>query len=53
MTLLRVENLRKSFGGLMAVKDLSFHVEKGEILGADWAQRGGQEHRVQSHHGEA
>jgi ABC-type branched-subunit amino acid transport system ATPase component len=33
MTLLRVENLRKSFGGLMAVKDLSFHVEKGEILG--------------------
>lgn len=33
MALLRVENLRKSFGGLMAVKDLSFHVERGEIVG--------------------
>ena len=33
MALLHVENLRKSFGGLMAVKDLSFHVEAGEILG--------------------
>ncbi len=33
MVLLQVENLRKSFGGLMAVKDLSFHVEAGEILG--------------------
>ncbi|MCX8103482.1 MAG: ABC transporter ATP-binding protein [Candidatus Bipolaricaulota bacterium] len=33
MALLHVENLRKSFGGLMAVKDLSFHVEPGEILG--------------------
>ncbi len=33
MALLRVENLRKSFGGLMAVKDLSFHVEPQEILG--------------------
>lgn len=33
MALLRVENLRKSFGGLMAVKDLSFHVEAGEIVG--------------------
>lgn len=33
MALLHVEGLRKSFGGLMAVKDLSFHVEPGEILG--------------------
>ncbi len=33
MALLHVEKLRKAFGGLMAVKDLSFHVEAGEILG--------------------
>ncbi|MCS6936322.1 MAG: ABC transporter ATP-binding protein [Candidatus Bipolaricaulota bacterium] len=33
MEALRVERLRKSFGGLMAVKDLSFSVEQGEILG--------------------
>ena len=33
MPLLRVEKLRKSFGELVAVKDLSFDVNKGEILG--------------------
>ncbi len=33
MALLEVKKLRKSFGGLMAVKDLSFHVESGEIVG--------------------
>jgi branched-chain amino acid transport system ATP-binding protein len=31
--LLRVENLTKSFGGLTAVKNLSFSVRKGEIVG--------------------
>jgi branched-chain amino acid transport system ATP-binding protein len=30
---LDVQHLQKSFGGLMAVKDLSFHVNPGEILG--------------------
>ena len=33
MALLRVENLTKRFGGLTAVKDLSFTVEEGEIVG--------------------
>ena len=33
MPLLRVENLTKSFGGLTAVKNLSFSVEEGEIVG--------------------
>ncbi len=33
MTLLRVENLTKSFGGLMAVNDVSFEVERGSIVG--------------------
>lgn len=33
VALLQVEGLRKSFGGLMAVKDLSFGVESGEIVG--------------------
>ncbi len=33
MALLEVQGLCKSFGGLQAVKDLSFGVESGEILG--------------------
>jgi branched-chain amino acid transport system ATP-binding protein len=33
MTLLKVENVTKRFGGLMAVHDLSLTVEAGEILG--------------------
>lgn len=32
-TLLHVEGLTRRFGGLVAVKDLSFEVRKGEILG--------------------
>ena len=31
--LLRLENLRKSFGGLVAVNDVSFDVQRGEIFG--------------------
>jgi branched-chain amino acid transport system ATP-binding protein len=33
MTLLKVENITKRFGGLVAVRDLSLSVDKGEILG--------------------
>ncbi len=33
MALLEVKNLTKSFGGLLAVNDVSFNVEKGEIVG--------------------
>lgn len=33
MCVLKVEGLRKSFGGLMAVRDLGFQVEEGEIVG--------------------
>ncbi len=33
MALLTVEKLTKSFGGLKAISDLSFSVDKGEILG--------------------
>jgi branched-chain amino acid transport system ATP-binding protein len=33
MSFLRVEGLTKSFGGLMAVHDVSFEVEQGHILG--------------------
>lgn len=32
MALLEVRNLTKSFGGLVAVNDVSFHVNEGEIL---------------------
>lgn len=33
MTLLRLENLTKTFGGLTAVDAVSYHVEKGAIVG--------------------
>ena len=33
MSFLKVEGLSKSFGGLKAVSDVWFEVEKGEILG--------------------
>ena len=32
MSLLRVQHLTKRFGGLVAVNDVSFDVEEGEIL---------------------
>ncbi|HUV58625.1 MAG TPA: ABC transporter ATP-binding protein [Desulfatiglandales bacterium] len=32
-SILRVENIRKAFGGVQAVKDVSFSLLKGEILG--------------------
>ena len=32
-TVLEVKNLRKEFGGLVAVKDVSFSVESGEFIG--------------------
>ncbi|HWW94402.1 MAG TPA: ATP-binding cassette domain-containing protein, partial [Vicinamibacteria bacterium] len=31
--LLELDDVSKRFGGLMAVRHMSFHVEKGEILG--------------------
>ena len=30
---LKVENLRKEFGGLVAVNDVSFEIEEGEFVG--------------------
>jgi len=33
MPFLKVEGLTKSFGGLMAVHNLDFQVEEGEIIG--------------------
>ena len=33
MALLELKNLTKAFGGLKAVNDVTFHVEKGEIFG--------------------
>jgi branched-chain amino acid transport system ATP-binding protein len=33
MSLLAVDGLSKRFGGLQAVRDLSFHLDRGEVLG--------------------
>ncbi|MEM2781042.1 MAG: ATP-binding cassette domain-containing protein, partial [Candidatus Bathyarchaeia archaeon] len=33
MHLLEVQNLTKRFGGLLAVNNVSFHVDEGEIVG--------------------
>jgi branched-chain amino acid transport system ATP-binding protein len=33
MSMLEVDGLRRSFGGLVAVRDISFHVDKGDFLG--------------------
>jgi len=33
LSLLVIRGLKKQFGGLVAINDLSFHIEKGEILG--------------------
>ena len=33
MSILKVENLSKSFGGINANQDISFEVRPGEILG--------------------
>ncbi|MEM7737875.1 MAG: high-affinity branched-chain amino acid ABC transporter ATP-binding protein LivG, partial [Deinococcota bacterium] len=32
MPLLEINNISKSFGGLKATKDLSLHVDEGEIV---------------------
>jgi branched-chain amino acid transport system ATP-binding protein len=33
MSMLEVDGLRRSFGGLVAVRDISFHVDEGDFLG--------------------
>jgi branched-chain amino acid transport system ATP-binding protein len=33
MSMLEVDHLRRSFGGLVAVRDISFHVDQGDFLG--------------------
>ncbi|MDX9831783.1 MAG: ABC transporter ATP-binding protein, partial [Anaerolineae bacterium] len=33
MAYLKLEGVHKSFGGLMAIRDVSLDVEQGEILG--------------------
>ena len=48
MSLLRVQDLTKRFGGLVAVNDVSFDVEEGEILGRDRPERGRQDHPLQA-----
>ena len=42
MTILEVINLSKKFGGLLALNDLSFSVEEGEILGIIGANGAGK-----------
>ncbi len=44
--LLEGRNVSKRFGGLLAVSDVSFTLNEGEILGPDRAERGGEDDAV-------
>ena len=44
MSLLQVKGLRRDYGSLRAVDDVSFELAAGTILGLHRAQRRGQEH---------
>ncbi len=44
MPILRAVNLSKSFLGLQALHDFTVEVQRGEILGLDRAERGGQDY---------
>lgn len=39
MSVIRVENLKKSIKGKEILEDLSFRVEQGDWFGLDWAKR--------------
>jgi branched-chain amino acid transport system ATP-binding protein len=36
MAILEVSKLRKSFGGVTAVSDVTFQLQQGEVLGIHW-----------------
>ena len=38
MTLLTVNGIKKSFGGLKALNDVNLNVEEGTVPRGDWAQ---------------
>ena len=40
MSVIRVENLKKSIKGKVILEGLSFAVEQGGLLSLDWAKRG-------------
>ena len=44
---LSVQGLRKTFGALTALNDLSFDVDKGEIFGIAGPKRRGQDHALE------
>ena len=44
---LRVEHIAKSFGPVTALRDVSLHLRKGEVLGLDRRQRRRQVHARQ------
>ncbi len=47
---LETASLRKTFGGLVAVNDVSFTLDAGEIVGSDRPEWRGQEHDLQPAH---
>ena len=42
--IVEVKGLTKRYGDLVAVGEVSFEIEKGEIFGLFGSQRGGQDH---------
>ncbi len=49
MSILEINNVTKQFGGLMALDDVSFQVEEGEIRGLIGPNGSRQKHHVQEH----
>ena len=47
MSLLEMKNVTKKFKGLVAVNDVSLHVEQGEIISIIGPKWGGQNNAVQ------
>ena len=47
--MIKITHLKKSFGDVKAVNDLSFQVKKGVVFRIPWCKRGREEHNDFDH----
>ena len=47
--MIKITHLKKSFGDVKAVNDLSFQVKKGELFAFLWCKQGREEHNDFDH----